>query len=451
MPDDVALTHLTITSSNDSPARDPRVWAILGSNDGVNFTPIVSFNDPSRSLWTQRNEVLRIDLPAPSRAFRYLRYAATATGGSEHALGEIEYFGLLDPPDSDNDGLLDIYEDRFAFLDKNNPADAVLDHDLDGLSNAGEALHGTDPGVGDSDLDGLSDSQEVLVHFTNPQVADSDGDGLSDGAEASRGSSPTNPSSLPDFTPVTWGDPANITGYLSDFRVGGTLVAAWTGGAAPRTIPGLGVTFQPGPSLGARYFGFDPYHRGRDADYEMLLQAGSWSGGPAFLEVPGLTPGQRYQVQVWIADTRPGYAHRLRTLGTYDAGDPVVTLDSGAAGNEAVYPGQHVTGTFIATHPNQILHISAPTGAQYNALMVRHIPLPDGEPFVAQSGFTGGSFVLHLENLDPAKIYQLQRGTSLGAFSDLGAPFAPAATTKTLTDPAPPPLRAFYRVAEVQE
>jgi hypothetical protein len=353
---------------------------------------------------------------------------------------------MLNPPDSDNDGLLDLYEDRFAFLDKNNPADGALDHDGDGLNNAAEALHGTDPATGDSDLDGLSDSQEVLVHFTNPKVTDSDGDGLSDGVEATRGSNPNDPNDLPAFTPVTWGEPANITGSLSDFRVGGTLVAAWTGGAAARSVAGLGVTFQPGPSLGARAFGFDPFHRGRDADYEMILQSGSWSNGPGFLEIPGLTPGERYQVQVWIADTRPGYAHRLRTLG-----DPSVTLDSGAAGNEAVYPGQHVTGTFTATHPNQVLRISSPAGAQYNAVMVRHVPLPDGEPFVAQAGFIGGSFVLLLENLDPAKIYQLQRGTSLGAFSNLGAPFAPAGTTKSLVDPAPPAIRAFYRVVEVEE
>ena len=34
------LTHFTVSSANDVPARDPTVWEIQGSNDGEDFTTI---------------------------------------------------------------------------------------------------------------------------------------------------------------------------------------------------------------------------------------------------------------------------------------------------------------------------------------------------------------------------------------------------------------------------
>jgi hypothetical protein len=91
------LTHFTITSSNDSQPRDPRIWNILGSNDGVVFTPIFSYNELT-APWTQRRQVIRFDgggadfaTPPP---YTYIRYQALESGNTtQHALGEIEYFG----------------------------------------------------------------------------------------------------------------------------------------------------------------------------------------------------------------------------------------------------------------------------------------------------------------------------------------------------------------------
>ncbi|WP_367875033.1 ThuA domain-containing protein [Luteolibacter sp. Populi] len=441
MPADLSLTHFTVTSSNDTPDRDPRVWSISGSNDGIAFTPIHVVNDTTRTLWTDRNQVLRFDLPAPTRKFRYLSYDVTSTGGGQHALGEIEYFGQLNPADSDGDGMLDLYETRFGF----NPASAADgsdDADGDGLSNAGEALAATNPFAADTDLDGLDDGPEVLVQHSNPHAADTDGDGISDATEASHGSDPLSAGSLPEFTPIIWGAPANVTGFATDFRTSGTLVHAWTGGVAPVTVQVLGLSFQPGPSLGVRSIGFDPYQRGRDPDYETLLNAGSWSGGSGIIELPGLVPGRRYQLQVWVADTRPDYAHRLRTIGT-------AVLDSGAGGQEAGFPGQYVLGTFTAGYDRQVLQIQSPAGAQYNALMLRQLPPVGGEPRVASAGFNGSAFEIHLQNLDPAKTYILRRSQTLSGFTNAGSPFTPAAAAMTVSDPAPPAGKAFYRLEEV--
>ena len=97
------LGRFTITSGNDTPARDPRVWQILGSNDGLNFTPIFSQNDPNAAVWTQRDEVLEYAagtdfvLPAAYNTIRFLTTATGATTGARFQLAEFEYFAIPEP------------------------------------------------------------------------------------------------------------------------------------------------------------------------------------------------------------------------------------------------------------------------------------------------------------------------------------------------------------------
>ena len=50
------LTHFTVSSANDVPARDPTVWEIQGSNDGEDFTTIYSHD--GESFWDQRLQVV---------------------------------------------------------------------------------------------------------------------------------------------------------------------------------------------------------------------------------------------------------------------------------------------------------------------------------------------------------------------------------------------------------
>jgi len=61
------------------------------------------------------------------------------------------------------------------------------DGDGDGLSDAAEAIAGTDPSQDDSDGDGILDGQEVNVLGTDPKLVDSDGDGLTDNLETDTG------------------------------------------------------------------------------------------------------------------------------------------------------------------------------------------------------------------------------------------------------------------------
>jgi hypothetical protein len=100
-PGTVSLTHFTIASAEDGPQRDPVDWQILGSNDGVVFTPVFTQTDPLRTgIWTGRLQVVRAQPAAPSPPYRYIRYECTTAASGQHALGELEFFGTLipDPP-----------------------------------------------------------------------------------------------------------------------------------------------------------------------------------------------------------------------------------------------------------------------------------------------------------------------------------------------------------------
>ena len=69
--------------------------------------------------------------------------------------------------------------------------------DGDSLTNFQEFQFGTDPTISDTDEDGLSDGDEINFHSSNPLLLDSDGDGYEDAEEVSKGSSPSDPLSLP--------------------------------------------------------------------------------------------------------------------------------------------------------------------------------------------------------------------------------------------------------------
>jgi gliding motility-associated-like protein len=124
------------------------------------------------------------------------------------------------PIDTDGDGIIDALEssiidsDGDGVFDQLDPANndpcipnvnaGPCDQDGDGLTNAQEAIAGTNPTNPDTDGDGISDSAELLAgsnpldpcdpddSFPGCQV-DTDGDGLTDAQEASLGTDPTNP------------------------------------------------------------------------------------------------------------------------------------------------------------------------------------------------------------------------------------------------------------------
>ena len=100
--------------------------------------------------------------------------------------------------DSDGDGIPDDAEIAMG-LNPNNPTDALLDLDHDGLTNLEEYRAGTDPRNRDTDGDGISDGDEVhgtRGYVTNPLLADTDGDGVNDLLEYQTNSNPTDAHSV---------------------------------------------------------------------------------------------------------------------------------------------------------------------------------------------------------------------------------------------------------------
>lgn len=113
--------------------------------------------------------------------------------------------------DSDGDGIPDDWERQYG-LNPNDPSDAGLDLDGDGLSNKDEFLFLTNPSVADTDADGIPDGFEV-AYGLDPTVddseLDSDADGLSNYQEFLADTDPNDDNSrlAADSVLLTWQTP----------------------------------------------------------------------------------------------------------------------------------------------------------------------------------------------------------------------------------------------------
>ena len=94
-----ALTHFTVSSANDVPARDPTVWEVQGSNDGKKFDTI--FAHDGDSFWDQRLQVVLFeageDYDRQKIGYKFFRHVtfdtASNPNGAYFQIGEIEFFG----------------------------------------------------------------------------------------------------------------------------------------------------------------------------------------------------------------------------------------------------------------------------------------------------------------------------------------------------------------------
>jgi len=99
------LDMFTLSSANDVPNRDSDQWRILGSNDGINYTALYSYDVAGQSIWgSDRFEVVQFsnnDDYNVDTAYSIFRYQSTSVvSGSAHQLGEIEFFGTKIPEPS---------------------------------------------------------------------------------------------------------------------------------------------------------------------------------------------------------------------------------------------------------------------------------------------------------------------------------------------------------------
>jgi hypothetical protein len=178
---------------------------------------------------------------------------------------------------------------------------------------------------------------------------------------------------------ITWGTPTTISDD-SDVSLNGKLDRAYSFGGVATTVDG--VTFDDWGAQtedtswlqwpGATSFGSaaEPFSS-LNAAYQTLL-AGARYRAHDFgeLTLNNLTPNSKYEVQVWVNDSRLGQGYRSQTVsGSLSLSYNVGNADGGL--------GQYVIGTFTADSTgSQTLSISGVDNVQFNGLQLRIIPEP---------------------------------------------------------------------------
>lgn len=213
---------------------------------------------------------------------------------------------------------------------------------------------------------------------------------------------------------ITWQAPQVISG-TSDVVTSGTYFGSWApyDGSA-NTLPVNGVAFQGFsdlPGLSTTFSGGQGGYNGfgspgtADANYNALLQYGQYANGSgsSVIDWGGMTPGDTYEIQFWVEDTRGTTGARWENLSGGDIGLTSYGTDTSDAigyssplfsGNAS--PGYYITGSFVADSTgSEEIQLTAWGGSpdtQVNLFQVRNItPVP--EPSSAAFLAGGGAFL----------------------------------------------------------
>jgi hypothetical protein len=201
---------------------------------------------------------------------------------------------------------------------------------------------------------------------------------------------------------IAWGSVSTITSS-TDVSTNGTLVIARQATASAyggnygnsNTVNGVlfdgvantssGVTFDI-----SGFVGYDPnsYVVGAagtpgtlESAYQRML-TGAWHGNtsPAAVTLSGLTVGQEYELQVWVADYRqfpPNTYNRSQTLTAGNTSGSLTYLQTNGSGiSLGAVSGSYIIGTFTADTSTQSITLDANSSTQLNAMQLRTIPEP---------------------------------------------------------------------------
>lgn len=279
----------------------------------------------------------------------------------------------LNLPDSDSDGLIDAWEVQFfgtigaqngagdADSDgRTNQQEAMAgtypddaDTDDDGLNDGAEVTAGTSPVTADTDNDGLTDGAEIGTHGTNPTLADTDGDGFSDNDEIIVGSNPLVAGSIPASTVGTFtggdaGEGLDLDGsFAYAVNIGGPTAGA-VRDATFLADTAAGISWVAPNQIGnwhAPAYG----DTANDDGIELVMQSIRYHVAPSTTQVnlPGLTAGQRYKLQLLFAEQCcAGRGYDIKLEGGMIVNEFIPALVQEGAGNTAL--GVVVSYEFVA-------------------------------------------------------------------------------------------------------
>lgn len=118
-PSSSRLNRYTITSSSDSPDKDPMHWKVLGSNDGTNWTVLderhyIEFDD--------RLQTINYNVPINNKMYTYFRLDVLQTkGGASLQIAEWQMFGEFEYAKGTSAGL-----DKVVVNGKSIPVEDVM-------------------------------------------------------------------------------------------------------------------------------------------------------------------------------------------------------------------------------------------------------------------------------------------------------------------------------------
>jgi hypothetical protein len=142
----------------------------LADGDEINYYGTDPWNPDSDAdglldgdeVWSYGSDPLNVDTDGDQ----------VGDGEEVYALGTNPLFPDASPGTGSDSDAGSPFAGSVQDADSTSSVGFLVDSDGDGLSDADEAIHGTDPANADSDYDGTSDGDEVLLYGTDPLYPD---------------------------------------------------------------------------------------------------------------------------------------------------------------------------------------------------------------------------------------------------------------------------------------